>query len=463
MTEIKDKGFFKKDKYELGIIITLFNRPQYTKQFFESLSKAFIDNHWLIVLIDDHSTDHEAIALFNDFDLKGIKIIKQRNAITQGIQKSLQIGFDLCFKEGCGVAMNFDNDCLIKKDGIQTILSLQKTFVHQIITGFNCNTKNRDGSERHKKITEFTTWTERKSVGGINMCFSKDVYEKYVSPALKIKGNWDHNTCINSEKDGKRIVCTRPSVVQHIGFNSSLNHSNEEIDMADDFMMNDLKRLNNVTLIGVDCISWQRLEDAALQCLQGMRFGAVKMLTSLTTSHPINDEVRGVRHWVNIPLIRNKVEYSNFMMRKLYDYIDTEFALVFQYDGYILDSTKWKDEWSQYDYIGATWIYKNNQNVGNGGFSLRSKKLLKILKEDKKIIHLHPEDEMICRTYRKYLEDTYQIKFAPEEIANQFSIEAYGSNILPGANKYSGQFGFHGYGVDFSTSNLAHKPQIRRR
>ena len=53
------------------------------------------------------------------------------------------------------------------------------------------------------------------------------------------------------------------------------------------------------------------------------------------------------------------------------------------------------------------------------------------------------EDHCICRIYRKYLEDTYDIKIAPLEVARKFSIEGWRSD-----NKtWSGEFGFHGNGL----------------
>jgi hypothetical protein len=76
----------------------------------------------------------------------------------------------------------------------------------------------------------------------------------------------------------------------------------------------------------------------------------------------------------------------------------------------------------QYDYVGAPWRYNDGNNVGNGWFSLRSKKLLDILAHDPHIVETHPEDDCICRVYGDYLRSKW-IKFAPEEVAKKFSIE----------------------------------------
>jgi len=60
--------------------------------------------------------------------------------------------------------------------------------------------------------------------------------------------------------------------------------------------------------------------------------------------------------------------------------IDTQFTLVTQWDGYVINAEAWTEEFLDYDYIGARWIgdvvkaagSPPEYNVGNGGFSLRS-------------------------------------------------------------------------------------------
>lgn len=133
------------------------------------------------------------------------------------------------------------------------------------------------------------------------------------------------------------------------------------------------------------------------------------------------------------------------MVKDLYKYVDTDYVLIIQSDGYVKNPTAWMDEWLSYDYIGATWWYNDKFNVGNGGFSLRSRKLLQILATDRNIVRTHPEDHHICRTYGRYLTKKCGIRFAPDEVAKKFSIEGYKQKD----KTYSGQFGFHGGAVVF--------------
>lgn len=128
-------------------------------------------------------------------------------------------------------------------------------------------------------------------------------------------------------------------------------------------------------------------------------------------------------------------DYSHLAVKGLNEHINTDFVMLFQNDGFIDNVDKWTDRFLDYDYIGAPWWYKDHNNVGNGGFSVRSRKLLEVLAVDPHIKKVVPEDHHICRTYGDYLREHHGIEFAPEELALQFSVE-HGT--------YRDQFGFHG-------------------
>ena len=139
---------------------------------------------------------------------------------------------------------------------------------------------------------------------------------------------------------------------------------------------------------------------------------------------------------VRIPPIASREAYSRFVMKELAGHIDTDFALLVQWDGFVVNADAWSDEFLDYDYIGAKWIfYDDGHTVGNGGFSLRSKRLLEAL-GDPHVVPDEAEDVAICRTYRSYLEQAHGIRFAPEPIADRFSFEASYWTSPP--------FGFHG-------------------
>jgi len=137
----------------------------------------------------------------------------------------------------------------------------------------------------------------------------------------------------------------------------------------------------------------------------------------------------------NIPEISSIKKYSEFIIKELYKYIDTDYCLINQWDGFILNFNSFDEIFFNYDYIGADWWWKENTLVGNGGFSLRSKNFLNVCS---KIFNNSDIDKDEDEFFEENISLLVQrgIKFAPIEIKNKFSIE----NDL-----YNNQFGFHNY------------------
>jgi hypothetical protein len=190
----------------------------------------------------------------------------------------------------------------------------------------------------------------------------------------------------------------------------------------------------NTTLCCIDCLNYDLSIKAIKQCIQSCKFKNILFLTD-KEHHLDNVDV------IKIPSITTKEHYSRFVIKELNKHINTDFTLLIQWDGYIVNPYLWKNEFQDYDYIGAKWWWHNDgYNVGNGGFSLRSKRLLQTLSKNSISISddslKHGEDAFICRSIRKSLEIQHDIKFAPEIIADRFSHE----RSDPGHDT----FGFHG-------------------
>jgi hypothetical protein len=142
-------------------------------------------------------------------------------------------------------------------------------------------------------------------------------------------------------------------------------------------------------------------------------------------------------------------DFNRFMLKNLYYHIETDFVLIVQFDGFILNGDAWTDEFLSYDYVGSPWSWCTDLAVGNGGFCLRSRKLLRALQDERITVAGATEDLCICRTYRSYLEVEHGIRFAPVELASRFGFE--GETPVPGT------FGFHGlvHLADFYTGDTA--------
>lgn len=126
-------------------------------------------------------------------------------------------------------------------------------------------------------------------------------------------------------------------------------------------------------------------------------------------------------------------EYSRYMIYDLHKHVDTDFVLVSQHDGFLVNPSSWSDEFFNYDYIGAPWP-KNSfiddkgecVRVGNGGFSLRSKRLMNIFSELniewKPYRGYYNEDGFISMANLDILREN-GIKFPTAELAYRFSRE----------------------------------------
>jgi len=146
-----------------------------------------------------------------------------------------------------------------------------------------------------------------------------------------------------------------------------------------------------------------------------------------------------IKHEV-CPKMSNIDEWNYGAIYELPKHVDTEFAMLIHDDGFVVNPESWKEEFLEYDYIGAPYPLPQDNfsyrdikgdliRVGNS-VSLRSKKLLdlpiKLNLEWKSFHGYYNEDGYICVNYRhKYLE--HGIKFADINVAKYFSHE----NMIP--------------------------------
>ena len=190
--------------------------------------------------------------------------------------------------------------------------------------------------------------------------------------------------------------------------------------------------LAQVTLCAVDTRAPALAVQSLLQSMRHVDFGRVVLFTHgwLPTVVLPGIEI------VDITPIHSGAGYSHFVMRQLPGHIRTSHVLITQWDGFVTHPEAWTDEFLVHDYVGSVWPDEPEDcNVGNGGFSLRSRRFL-AAGQDARITHEHPEDEVLCRTHRAFLEQTHGVSFAPARLARRFAHE----NEAPRGHT----FGFHG-------------------
>lgn len=186
--------------------------------------------------------------------------------------------------------------------------------------------------------------------------------------------------------------------------------------------------LKNITLVCIDC----NQVGNAVASIKKTLSKITPFKTILFTDSDIHFE--GI-DTVQIESILSKEQYSHFVVKELHQYITTPHCLIVQHDSWVLNEDVWTDEFLDYDVIGALWLYNDGRDNGNGGFCIKSKRLLDILATDNLIEITHPEDEICGRLYRGYLEKNHNIKFAPEHLCDLFSFEC--------REPYQRTFGFH--------------------
>ena len=173
------------------------------------------------------------------------------------------------------------------------------------------------------------------------------------------------------------------------------------------------------------------------KCMEVANFGEVRVLTDdMNFKH---SEINAHR----IPAIRTMDEYSLFFIKDFWKTFNTEFCLTAHPDGFIINPESWTDEFLNYDYIGAPWSpsgprFRDNlgrPGIGNGGFSLRSKKICKFVRDNYLIIN---ENEDMYYSNCMNTHKPSSIKYPSVELALQFAQETMlDKNIKP--------FGFHNW------------------
>ncbi len=220
----------------------------------------------------------------------------------------------------------------------------------------------------------------------------------------------------------------------------------------------------NITIVCVDGRISQQLRAQYALVKSGIELPGAKLL--LLSPNKPEFLFDGIQH-KKIQML-GYFDYSIFIIYCLQAFIETDYALVIQDDGWVLNGKNWNNDFYNYDYIGAPthlakvtnlinseseiignffWtnhISTNSHNIQfvmNGGFSLRSKKLLRAPTE-LNLSYILPapsikanelpniywksdsqnEDVQLCINMRASLE-AYGITYPPLDVAKFFSFE----------------------------------------
>lgn len=211
--------------------------------------------------------------------------------------------------------------------------------------------------------------------------------------------------------------------------------------------------LDNITIVSINTRDPELSVKAIERSCKYINFAKAILLSDNKIKHDFIETII-------IDKINSLPEYSYFCVKELNKFVDTDFCLLVQPDGFVTNPLMWSDNFLKYDYIGAPWdillsrqalyncgIYIQDLNkvpiiVGNGGFSLRSKKLLhECSLVEYKNTNI-PEDNFVTISNRENFKQK-GIKYADVITAKRFSLECpidlNEKNITLDAH-----FGFHG-------------------
>jgi len=210
--------------------------------------------------------------------------------------------------------------------------------------------------------------------------------------------------------------------------------------------------LSNVTLVSVASVRVDKTIKALKYSSKDIIFGGIKLITHESVTEP------GITV-INVDKMDYE-QYNKFIVFELYKHIDTDYALIIQDDGFVVNANEWKPEFLNYDYIGAPWplpyddfsyrdAFNNLIRVGNGGFSLRSKKILSLadkLKLEWKSYFGYYNEDGFFTCHNRHIYEQNGCVFAPLDVAKYFSHEIQipeTEGIIP--------FGFHGKGNSYNS------------
>lgn len=192
--------------------------------------------------------------------------------------------------------------------------------------------------------------------------------------------------------------------------------------------------LENITLVAVSSKARARGNIRALKySMRHIKFAEVIFISDkkpVCLSKSI--KFKGMKKFSSID------DFNHFMIYDLYKYIKTEFAMIVHDDGFIVHPECWRDDFLNYDYIGAPWplpedgdlvSYRDHDGkicrVGNS-VSIRSKRLMQLPSKLnipwEKFGGWYNEDGFIC-VNNKHIFEGNGMHIAPLEIAKYFSHE----------------------------------------
>lgn len=151
-------------------------------------------------------------------------------------------------------------------------------------------------------------------------------------------------------------------------------------------------------------------------------------------------------YWLPVPRVDGYAAGNCLALKTLFEIGDQPWVLNIELDGFPVHPELWRDEFFEYDYIGAPWAmsceWHHGFRVGNGGCSLRSRRFIAAMRGVDPGPDPPAADVFCCCTPEVRREvNAAGCRYAPVELAIQFSLELPVEDFPEWTHAQS--FGFH--------------------
>ena len=150
--------------------------------------------------------------------------------------------------------------------------------------------------------------------------------------------------------------------------------------------------LPNVTLVLIET----GIEELSRLALRDTLDQVSPFEMQIFAENPAAFAFEGITFFHIIPPLKSIQDYNNILWYEVPKQVQTSHFLTIQWDGWVINKESWTNDFLNYDYIGAVWPWYKENRVGNGGFSLRSTKLMKYLGKYSYMPGIQ-EDDTLCR------------------------------------------------------------------
>jgi hypothetical protein len=209
--------------------------------------------------------------------------------------------------------------------------------------------------------------------------------------------------------------------------------------------------LKDITLIAYTSVKLEKTVAALEYSSKDINFGCIKLVSDIKP----NNLPSKITHSYT-KKISNIDEWNYAMVYDLGNHVDTKYAILIHDNGFIVNPSSWREEFLDYDYIGAPWplptdnfSYRDiNGNIIRAGnsVSLRSKRLMDLpskIKMEWKPFHGYYNEDGFIAVNNRHIFIEHEMKFGDLDVAKYFSHETElpeTKNITPFAfHNYSGE------------------------